>query len=274
MDMSARLFERKTRLGLITVLSLVSIVALFSLPPLPLAAGYHSFADGRTFLGIPNCFDVLSNIPFMVAGVLGLVWLLHPSSNSSFMFQSERLPYFIFFTGVTLTGFGSFWYHLDPNDERLPWDLLPMTCCFTAMIGAVFMERISVSAGRTLLLPLLVLGIASVAYWYATEAHGHGDYRFYLFVQFYSPALIAVIIALFPSRYTHTNYLVGAFFLFVLAKLFELFDSQIYSATQVISGHTLKHITAGVACYWILLMLQRRRPIQPLHGPSPLGRFP
>jgi hypothetical protein len=105
-----------------------------------------------------------------------------------------------------------------------------------------------------------VLGMASVAYWYATEARGHGDYRFYLFVQFYSPVLLAAIIALFPPGYTHTNYLVGAFFLFVLAKLFELFDSQIYSST-FISGHSLKHITAAVACYYILLMLQRRRPI-------------
>jgi hypothetical protein len=122
------------------------------------------------------------------------------------------------------------------------------------------MERVSVSGGRALLLPLLVLGMASVAYWYATEARGHGDYRFYLFVQFYSPVLLAAIIALFPPRYTHTNYLVGAFFLFVLAKLFELFDSQIYSST-LISGHALKHITAAVACYVILLMLQRRRPI-------------
>jgi hypothetical protein len=260
MDFGARPLERQTRLGIITLLSLVSIIALFSLPPLPLAAGYHSFADDRAFLGIPNCFNVLSNIPFVVAGVWGLVWLLHPSSKSSFAFQSERLPYFIFFSGVTLTGFGSLWYHLRPGDDRLPWDLLPMTCCFTVMISALFMERVSVNAGRALLLPLLVLGMASVAYWYATEARGHGDYRFYLFVQFYSPVLLAAIIALFPPRYTHTNYLVGAFFLFVLAKLFELFDSQIYSST-LISGHALKHITAAVACYVILLMLQRRRPI-------------
>jgi hypothetical protein len=260
MDFGARLLERQTRLGLITLLSLVSIIALFLLPPLPLAAGYHSFADNRALLGIPNCFNVLSNIPFVVAGVWGLAWLLHPLSKNSFAFQSERLPYFIFFSGVTLTGFGSLWYHLKPGDDRLPWDLLPMTCCFTVMISAIFMERVSVSVGRALLLPLLVLGMASVAYWYATEARGHGDYRFYLFVQFYSPVLLAAIIALFPPRYTHTNYLVGAFFLFVLAKLFELFDSQIYSSTRI-SGHSLKHITAGVACYVILLMLQRRRAI-------------
>jgi uncharacterized RDD family membrane protein YckC len=68
MDFGARLLERQTRLGIITLLSLVSIIALFFLPPLPLAAGYHSFADNRALLGIPNCFNVLSNIPFVIAG--------------------------------------------------------------------------------------------------------------------------------------------------------------------------------------------------------------
>jgi hypothetical protein len=46
-----------------------------------------------------------------------------------------------------------------------------------------------------------------------------------------------------------------------LAKLFEFFDKQIYSFTRMISGHSLKHITAGVACYWILRMLQKRRTL-------------
>jgi hypothetical protein len=52
-----------------------------------------------------------------------------------------------------------------------------------------------------------------------------------------------------------------AFIFFVLAKLFELFDKQIYSFPRMISGHSLKHITAGVACYWILRMLQQRRAL-------------
>jgi hypothetical protein len=253
--------DRRLRLGLIIAVSLLCVTVLCFLPPIPLAPGYHDFIDKRVFLRIPNYLDVLSNIPFMIVGLWGLLWLLWKSSKSSFVMQQERIPYFVFFVGVALTGVGSFWYHMAPSDSRLPWDLMPMTCSFMSILTAIIMERINVKAGLRLLLPLLVLGIASVAYWYLTERQGHGDYRFYLFVQFFPPLLIALIIALFPPRYTGIQYLVMAFIFFVLAKLFELFDQQIYAFTRMISGHSLKHITAGIACYWILRMLQKRRAL-------------
>jgi hypothetical protein len=248
-------------LGLIVAGSLLSVTVLCFLPPIPLGPGYHDFTDKRILLQIPNFLDVLSNVPFMAVGLWGVLWLLRRSSKPPFVLQQERIPYFVFFAGVALTGVGSFWYHMAPGNSRLPWDLLPMTCSFMSILTAIIMERISVKAGLRLLLPLLFFGIASVAYWYLTERQGHGDYRFYLFVQFFPPLLIALIIALFPPRYTGTQYLVVAFLFFVLAKLFELFDKQIYSFTRMISGHSLKHITAGVACYWILRMLQKRRAL-------------
>jgi hypothetical protein len=253
--------ERRRRLALIIAVSLLSVTVLCFLPPIPLGPGYHDFTDKRIFLRIPNYLDVLSNIPFMVVGLWGLLWLLRRSSKPSFAIQQERIPYFVFFAGVALTGAGSFWYHMAPGNSRLPWDLMPMTCSFLSILASIIMERISVKAGLRVLLPLLVFGVASVAYWYLTERQGHGDYRFYLFVQFFPPLLIALIIALFPARYTGTRYLVVAFIFFVLAKLFELFDKQIYLFTHMISGHSLKHITAGAACYWILRMLQKRRAL-------------
>ena len=279
MDIGARHWEVRTRVALISGLSLVSIAVLCFVPPIPLGRDYHIFADARLLSGIPNCLNVLSNVPFMIVGILGLVWLFLKSSKSSFTEQSERLPYLVFFAGVALTGFGSGWYHLAPSNARLPWDLLPMTCCFMSMAAAQVMERIDVKAGLAMLIPMLVLGLASVAYWYFTQLHGLGDYRFYLYVQFFPPILIATIVALFPPRYTHTDYLMAAFFLFVAAKLFELFDKQIYSFTGVLSGHSLKHVTAGVACYWILLMLQRRRAVlnfreEPQAALTPSGEQP
>jgi len=253
--------ERRRRLGLLIAVSLLCITVLCFLRPIPLGPGYHDFTDKRILLRIPNFLDVLSNIPFMVVGLWGVLWLLRRLSKPSFVMHQEQIPYFVFFAGVALTGVGSFWYHIAPGDNRLPWDLLPMTCSFMSILAAIIMERISVKAGLRVLLPLLVLGIASVAYWYLTERQGHGDYRFYLFVQFFPPLLIALIIALFPPRYTGINYLVAAFIFFVLAKLFELFDKQIYLFTHMVSGHSLKHITAGAACYWILRMLQKRHPL-------------
>jgi hypothetical protein len=227
-----------------------------------LRPGYHDFVDNRPIFSIPNGLDVLSNLPFVIVGILGVMWLSGRSSDSSFIERRERLPYLVFFAGVALTGLGSSWYHLAPGNGRLSWDLLPMSCSFMSMVAAVIMERISLKVGLRMFIPLLAFGIASVVYWYLTEARGHGDYRFYLFVQFFPPILLAMIIALFPPRYTATNYLVVAFILFVVAKLFEPFDKQIYAFTGLVSGHSLKHLTAGLSCYWILRMLQCRRPIQ------------
>ena len=257
-----RLLERRTRLGLTAAVSLLFLTALCLAPRIPLRPGYHDFVDNRPIFSIPNGLDVLSNLPFVIVGILGVMWLSGRSSNRSFIVQRERLPYLVFFAGDALTGLGSSWYHLAPGNGRLSWDLLPMSCSFMSMVAAVIMERISLKVGLRMFIPLLAFGIASVVYWYLTEARGHGDYRFYLFVQFFPPILLAMIIALFPPRYTATNYLVVAFILFVVAKLFEPFDKQIYSFTGLVSGHSLKHLTAGLSCYWILRMLQCRRPIQ------------
>jgi hypothetical protein len=255
-------WPRRTRLGLLAAVSLVALASLWFVPRIALGPMYHRFADTRTMWGIPNCVDTLSNIPFALVGIWGVLWLLLGSSKSSFAVPRERIPYLVFFSGVALTGVGSFWYHLAPSDSRLPWDLLPLTCCFMSMVVIVINERISVSVGLWAFLPLLALGIASVVYWYLTEMQGRGDYRFYLFVQFFSPLLIALTIALFRPRYTGTDYLLIAFGLYVLAKLFEWFDGQIYSLTGVVSGHSLKHVTAALSCYWILRMLQRRHALK------------
>jgi hypothetical protein len=236
-------------------------------PRVPLGPGYRDFADKRSMLGIPNALDVLSNIPFLIAGLWGTLWLLSATARSSFVDSGERLPYLVFFAGVTLTGIGSLWYHLSPSNSRLPWDLLPMTCSFLSMLVAVFMERINVRVGLLALAPLLLLGLASVAYWYISAALGQEDYKFYLFVQFFPPMLLALIVVLYRCPISTTllrRYLLLAFSLFIAAKLFELLDSQIFAFGNIASGHMLKHITAGVSCYCISRMPQVRRPL-----PSP-----
>ena len=44
-------------------------------PFLPASAHQHDFADQRGWHGLPCALDVLSNLPFAVAGGVGLVWL-------------------------------------------------------------------------------------------------------------------------------------------------------------------------------------------------------
>jgi hypothetical protein len=54
--------------------------------------------------------------------------------------------------------------------------------------------------------------------------------------------------------------------LYVLAKLLETFDRAVFAAGHVVSGHTLKHLAAACAGWWILRMLEKRRPLDRVTG--------
>lgn len=180
----ARAWPRRTRVALIAVLCLAAVTILSLAPRQPLGPSYHVFADRRTVLGLPNGLNVLSNIPFFIVGVWGLIWLMSHAGRSSFLDQRERVPYLVFFAGVMLTGIGSFWYHLAPSNSRLPWDLLPMSFSFVALVVAAYMERVNVRTGYLAFGPMLLAGGFTVVYWYVTSWAGQGDYKYYLFLVF------------------------------------------------------------------------------------------
>lgn len=248
----------KWRLWILLAVLLAAACFTFLLPPIPQNEAYHNFADQRTLLGIPNCLDVLSNLPFLIVGIWGILVVCSPLR---FIDDRERLPYLVFFIGVALTAFGSSYYHLRPADDRLVWDRIPMTIGFMGLLSAVIAERISVRAGLGWLAPLLILGVASVFYWRFTEQAGHGDLRPYALVQFGSLFAILLLIALFPPRYTRGADFIVSFGIYALAKLFEAADRAVFSLGYIASGHTLKHLTAAISAYWILRMLQVRRPV-------------
>jgi hypothetical protein len=61
---------------------------------------------------------VVSNLAFVIAGLLGLLLLGRKSAVLGGL--PDLYPaYWMFFIGVLLTGFGSAWYHLAPTNESL-----------------------------------------------------------------------------------------------------------------------------------------------------------
>lgn len=256
------LMNRGSRIWLLCGVLLLPVVAVLFLPRMPQSADYHEFADTRIFLGIPNLLNVISNLPFLLVGILGLRFLFggDAAAGSRFIDSRERWPYVVFFLGVALVSFGSSYYHAAPGNACLVWDRLPMTLAFMALVSAVIAERISVVAGLRLLLPLLLAGAASVLYWRVTELHGSGDLRFYGMVQFGSLLTILLLLGLFAPRYTRGTDFVAALGFYVLAKILETLDRQFLSLGQVLSGHTLKHLAAALSAYWILRMLRVRIP--------------
>jgi len=245
----------------IALAALAAAWALFS-PPLVQLQAYHLFADTRALLEVPNAADTLSNLAFLVVGVMGLAFLRREQASASGRFLSPRelRPWWVFFAGVALTSAGSAWYHLAPDDARLVWDRLPMTIAFMSLVAAVVSERISVRAGNLLLVPLVLLGLASVVYWRWSALAGLENLRPYLAVQFGSIAVILAVAALFRSRYTHGGAIYALAAAYGLAKAFEVYDREVFGLGEWLSGHTLKHLVAA-AGIWILLRSLERRTV-------------
>lgn len=236
--------------------TLLSIAAAFLLPAMPQPAAYHDFADHRAGFGIENLLDVVSNVGFLLAGIAGLIVVLLPRTR--FEFGTERWPYGIFFLGLLLTAAGSAYYHLAPDNERLFWDRLPITISLMALIAAQIVDRVSARAGLALLMPMLLAGAASAIYWIATERAGAGNLVPYVIVQGYAVVILLVIALLLPSRYTRGSDVYWVFAAYVIAKLMELFDRELFALGNLVSGHTLKHLAAAVAGFVVCRMLFRR----------------
>jgi len=86
---------------------IVTLVALLPLPPLLQDQNYHQFADQRELFGVPNFWNVVSNLPFIAVGAIGLAQIRRDATT------------FVLFAGIFLTSFGSSYYHLNPNDDTL-----------------------------------------------------------------------------------------------------------------------------------------------------------
>jgi hypothetical protein len=254
----------RARLWVLGILSVGMVLAAAIVPPIPQPAEYHQFADQRIYFGIPNFFNVASNIAFLLVGVAGLIFLLHSRTSivlKAFVELPERWPYLILFSSVVMASMGSAYYHLLPDNDRLVWDRLPIAMGIMALLAATLSERISPKVGLRLLPVLIAVGAGSVMHWYWSEQRGAGNLNFYIVVQFYSLLVILLLGIFFPSRYTRGADIYKVMALYALAKLAEIRDEEIYDIGQVMSGHTAKHLLVAVGVYWILRMLRKRRPL-------------
>ena len=248
--MNERQFKR--RVAWLTAIVLAPLLYLLLLhAPIPQDKGYHLFADARTCLGIQNFGNVASNLAFLLVGVIGAMWCVRNLKSGA------RLSWMVFFVGVALVFAGSGYYHATPNDDTLVWDRLPMTLAFMGLFAALMSEHLGVQFERPVLIPALLIGVASVFWWRYTD-----DLRVYIWVQGAPLLAIPFMLAMFPGRYTHRGYLLYGLVFYALAKVAEYYDRETYALTsQFVSGHSVKHVLAAMAPLFLYLMLRRRREV-------------
>lgn len=239
--------RREQRPGLVLAgLTLIAVGIAVAVGPIGQDPAYHNFADDRLFFGIPNLLNVVSNVPFLVLGVAGLLTLRQRSLPG--LLPELRSAYIALFFAAAGVGIGSSLYHLTPSNATLIWDRLPMAIAFMAFFAIVVGERCGPELARRLLLPLLAIGAGSVGYWWLTEAAGHGDLRWYGLVQFLPMLLIPCLVGLYPSRLMPAGQIWLVLGVYALAKVLELVDQPLYIALGI-SGHTLKHLVAAGGLY-------------------------
>jgi hypothetical protein len=231
------------RWSAIVMVCVVAIAIVSLLAPIPQSQSYHHFADQRSIAGIPHGMDVLSNLAFLFSGVLGLIFIL----RAGFVLDGgTRWAFATLFFGLILTSLGSGYYHLAPTNQSLVFDRLPMIVAMSGCVGAVIADRFGGATAWSVIL-LLVVGLWTVYEWNTSEQARHSDLRWYALYQGLVILIGALLLLLFASRNGATKVFVIAVAGNVLAKIFELLDKPIFALGGIISGHTLKHLSAGLA---------------------------
>ena len=262
-----RNWSAAARWSMIAVVCVVAFVVVCFLPPIPQSQSYHNFADQRTIAGVPYAMDVLSNVAFLLPGILGLIFLV---GAGPIFDAGTRWAFAVLFFGLILTSFGSGYYHLAPDNQRLVFDRLPMIVAMSGCVGAVIADRFGGKTAWSVPV-LLVMGLWTVYQWNASEQLGQGDLRWYALYQGLVMIVGAMLLLLFASRNGLTQVFVIAVAGNVLAKVFELLDKPIFTLGGIVSGHTLKHLSAGFAFLslaFFVRRLGRERAVRPTVAPG------
>ncbi len=234
---------------------MVSAVVLYFLDPIAQDLAYHKFSDCRPFFGINHFMDVISNLPFILIGFMGIRLANEAYRKKTMLFF---LMTFVLFVGVFFTGIGSAFYHYDPTNFSLIFDRLPMTLVFTPFFATIVYDYVDRKIGSLVFYSFMLLGIYSIFYWYYTEIIGVGDLRLYAFVQFFPIVTVPLILLFYKNERLYTSKIWMVVGTYTLAKFFEHFDVQIFEFSGFISGHTIKHLFSALAVYFIYLIYQKR----------------
>lgn len=231
----------------------------------------HPFVDARSWWGIPNTLDVLSNLPILVLGMWGLwrwprtlrpVEASHQGEHASSAAMQMGLP--IFFAGLVLTGVGSALYHAYPSGLTLVGDRLGMAVTFAAAMGMALTDRAGYRVGQLAWRAALPMAVLSSALPWAQHL-----VLPWVVVQFGGIALLLALFGLSSRRSLHGRAfpLLALLGWYALAKCLEAGDAWVWSVTgEWVSGHSLKHLAAAMAAWPVLRLMS--------HDDLPCGTMP
>ena len=242
-------------LHILIVILLICIIALTLQNPIPQNLQYHQFADTRTIWNIPNFWNVVSNLPFLIVGAIGLRktaqnWTNLPNTTTKWIALTLNF-------GIFIVSFGSAYYHANPNNHTLVWDRLPMTLIFMSLFSLLLYDCLGERAGKIVYWITIPFGIWSIWYWQYTESFGVGDLRPYGLVQFFPMVATFTLIIFSSEKISYVKLLSYLLGLYVIAKVAEHYDKQIFDTLTFWSGHTIKHLVSAGSLMFALQLVEQ-----------------
>ena len=242
----------KTPLSRIEIYLLVALLAALLgatlTPAVQQVAHYHAFADQRGGWGMPNVMDVLSNMPFAIAGLWGL-WTVRRTQPRVVPQELAHRPMAVlFFFGLLLTAVCSSLYHWCPDDAGLAIDRLGMVVAFAGLVGLALADRVSARAAWVGTGAMLLLGPVSVVVWAS-----YGNLLPWVVLQGGGMLLVLVLAVRSPVSGGWSVALGAVIAVYAVAKALELGDHAVFAWTHgVVSGHSLKHAVAALAAWPVI----------------------
>lgn len=224
-------------------------------PHVTQGADPHAFADQRTLWGLAHAVDVLTNLPFAVAGGIGLWavcrWLARGHNDHRQAQSVTGAMAVLFFAGLLLTAAGSALYHWQPHGITLLADRAGMLVAFAGALGLAVASRIGTRAAWVT--AAVVLG----AGWLALRTWGLSGQLLPWGVLQGGGMLLMVWLATRPVLARRLPVSLAALIgWYALAKLLEVGDHAIWQASGgIVSGHSLKHVAAALAAWPVMAAL-------------------
>lgn len=236
----------------IAAVPVIAAIAAALAPPVTRGPAFHVYADQRSWLGLPHAGDVVSNLPFVLVGLLGLMHLVRAPQRP---LVAPMALVALVFGGFVAIGLGSGGYHLAPGDATLAFDWLPIVLTLAWLAALVIVDRIDRKLGLDAAAAFTAAAIAGVVVWWAGGGTGGGDMRWYVATQ----ATLVVVIGLAAAMPATAQaaaaldrrWLLAGVAGFLAARALSSLDQCLLDALGI-SGHSLKHVVLGGAAGCVL----------------------
>lgn len=235
---------RRCTLVLLAAMALALVTGLLAWGPVPLepSAGHH--ADTRAWLGLPNAWNVLANLPQILVGWWG--WRV---TQASAWPAALRRPWAAFHLCTLVAGALALLYHLQPGPAG--W-----IAAHTALCGALAMlalgalaervdERFGGAGPTAFVAGCVLLSGAAVA------ASGAADIRALLLFEILPVLLLPTGAIALPGLWTRASDWIVMLLGYGLARLADLHDLRLLAATGGLGGHALMHLLLAGVGGWL-----------------------